>query len=316
VFAERAAEERAAPRPGVSPAPRPSLVLGANGLIGQRIGRLLDTRGDPWRGTGRTRAGAGLIPLDITDPAAVAAAFEAVRPGVVYHAANLAGGVDFCESRPDEAAAFHRDATRALVAQCRAHDALLVFISTDYVFDGTSGPNREDDPKHPLNRYGAFKLEAEHLIVSGLDRHVIVRTTNVFGWDPETVTPNFVMGLARTLSAGKPMNVPSFLWGNPTDATDLAAALVELAVKPAHGVWHVVGSSFVDRFAWATRACEVLGLDAALLREVAGPPPGMVPRPLRSWLSTDKFRAACVTPLHDLETGLARMKREREAAGG
>jgi dTDP-4-dehydrorhamnose reductase len=78
----------------------------------------------------------------------------------------------------------------------------------------------------------------------------------------------------------------------------------------------VVGSSFVDRFAWATRACEVLGLDAALLREVAGPPPGMVPRPLRSWLSTDKFRAACVTPLHDLETGLARMKREREAAGG
>ncbi len=294
--------------------PRPSLVLGANGLIGRRIGARLDGLGLAWRGTCRKRPEPGLLALDVTDAAQVAATFDAVRPGVVYHAANLAGGVDFCEHHPAEAEAFHLGATRALIDACRAHDATLVFVSTDYVFDGTRGPYREDDPTHPLNRYGALKLAAERAIAGGLARHVIARTTNVSGWDPATVTPNFLMGLVRNLEAGRPMKVPSYLWGNPTDAADLAAALVELATTPRHGLWHVVGASYVDRFSWATRACAVLGLDASLLAEVAEPPAGMVPRPLRSWLSTERFRAACVTPLHDLEHGLARMKRERDAA--
>ncbi|MFI5372715.1 MAG: SDR family oxidoreductase [Candidatus Eisenbacteria bacterium] len=292
---------------------RPSLVLGANGLIGRRLGAALERLGAPWRGTCHRRPGPGLLPLDITDAEQVAAVFDAVRPGVVYHAANLAGGVDFCEQHPVEAEAFIVGATRALIEACRSHDATLVFVSTDYVFDGTRGPYREDDPTHPLNRYGELKLAAERAIVGGPARHVIARTTNVYGWDPETVTPNFLMSLMRALSAGKPVNVPSYLWGSPTDATDLAAALIELATAPHHGLWHVVGSSYLDRYTWATRACAVLGLDSTLLHEVSAPAPGMVPRPLRSWLSTERFTTRCATPLHDLEHGLARMRRERDA---
>ena len=298
----------------MSGAPRQSLVLGANGLIGRRIGALLDARDEPWRGTCRRRPRTGLIPLDLTEPDSVAAVFDAVRPAIVYHAANLAGGVDFSEAHPEQAGAFHLDATRSLARRCHEHGATLVFISTDYVFDGTHGPYHEDDAKHPLNRYGALKLEAERWLGQHLERHVIARTTNVFGWDPETVTPNFLMGLVRTLSAGGSVNVPSYLWGHPTDAGDLAAALIELATNGGHGVYHVVGGSFIDRWQWAKRACEVLGLDGTLLREVPEPPAGMVPRPLRSWLATERFTSAFVTPLHDLETGLTRMKREMEIA--
>jgi dTDP-4-dehydrorhamnose reductase len=291
-------------------------VLGANGLIGRRIVARLETLGMRWRGTCHRRPEPGLLSLDLTDGAAVASAFDAIRPATVYHAANLAGGVDYCERHPVEAEAFHLGVTKVLVEACRAHEATLVFVSTDYVFDGTRGPAREDDPTHPLNRYGALKLAAEGAIAAGLARHVIARTTNVYGWDPATVTPNFLMGLVRTLGAGQPMNVPSYLWGHPTDAADLAAALVELATTPRHGRWHVVGSSFVDRWNWARRACVVLGLDAGLLREVREPPVGMVPRPLRSWLSNERFTSACVTPLHDLEHGLECMRREREHAAG
>jgi dTDP-4-dehydrorhamnose reductase len=287
-------------------------VLGANGLVGRHLVARLTALGLAWRGTAHRRSRADLLPLDITDRDAVGAVVGEVRPGVVYHAANLAGGVDFCERHPAEAEAFHLDATRALVDACRAHDATLVFVSTDYVFDGTGEARREDDPPHPLNRYGALKLAAERLIREGLERHVIARTTNVFGWDPETVTPNFLMGLVRTLETGKPMHVPSYLWGNPTDAADLAAALIELASTPRHGSWHVVGASYVDRFTWARRACEVLGMDPALLRVVAEPPVGMVPRPLRSRLSTERFTSVCATPLHDLDHGLVRFRRERE----
>lgn len=292
---------------------RPSLVLGANGLIGRRVGALLTARGLPWVGTCRLREAAGLRALDVTDAPRLAALFAEVKPGVVYHCANLAGGVDFCESNPDAATAFHLDATREIGRRCAEHGAALVFISTDYVFDGSAGPYREDDSRHPLNHYGRLKLAAEEWLEAHLERHVIARTTNVFGWDPATVTPNFVMGLWRANRDGRPMNVPSFLWGNPTCAGDLAAALVELATSGASGVYHVVGSSFINRLDWARRACAVLGLDATRLHEIAEPPPTMVPRPLRSWLDTGRFTRSFATPLHDVDSGLALMKRERDA---
>lgn len=291
----------------------PCLVIGANGLIGRRIGAVLGSRGVPWVGTSIQATPEGLRRLDITDPAQVAQVFRALDPGAVFHAANLAGGVDACETNPIPATAFHLDATRTIAAQCRERGAAMVFISTDYVFDGTRGPYHEDDAKHPLNLYGTLKLAAEEWIRSQVPAHVIARTTNVYGWDPATATPNFVMGLYRAHREGRPMNAPSFLWGNPTWAGDLAAALVELADRGATGVYHIVGSSLVHRLEWARRACEVLGLDASLLREVATPSPTMVPRPLKSWLDTGKFRGECSTPLHDLEQGLVLMKREMDA---
>ena len=293
------------------PTPRtPWLVIGANGLAGARIGGLLGARGRPWAGTFHQRPGAGLRPLDVTDAAGVAGIFQELDPGVVFHAANLAGGVDFCEANATAATAFHLEATRTIARHCAERGATLVFLTTDYVFDGTRGPYREEDAKHPLNHYGRLKLAAEEWIQGNVPRHVIVRTMNVFGWDPATATPNFLMGLYRAHQERKPMKVPSFLWGNPTFAGDLAEALVELVETGGTGVFHVVGSSHVNRLDWAKRACEVLGLDAALLREVETPSSTMVPRPLRSRLSTEKFTRSHSTPLRDLEAGLALMRRE------
>ena len=291
----------------------PWLVIGAGGLVGARIGSILTARGVPWSGTFSRRPRPGLRPLDVTDPAAVTDVLGELDPGVVFHAANLAGGVDFCEANPATATAFHLEATRTIARHCAERGATLVFISTDYVFDGSRGPYREDDPRNPLNLYGRLKLAAEEWIQGSVPHHVIARTTNVFGWDPGTVTPNFLMGLYRAHQERKPMRVPSFLWGNPTFAGDLAGALVEMVEAGDTGIFHVVGGSFVNRFDWARRACEVLGLDAALLQEVAAPPPTMVPRPLRSWLSTEKFVRDHSTPLRDLEAGLVLMKRELTA---
>jgi dTDP-4-dehydrorhamnose reductase len=288
----------------------PWLVIGANGLVGARIGGVLGARGHPWAGTFHQRPGAGLRPLDVTDAARVAGIFQELDPGAVFLAANLAGGVDFCEANAVAATAFHLEATRTIARHCAEHGAALVLLSTDYVFDGTRGPYREDDAKHPLNLYGRLKLAAEEWIQGHVPHHVIARTTNVFGWDPATATPNFLMGLYRAHQERRPTNVPSFLWGNPTFAGDLAEALVELVEAGDTGVFHVVGSSHVNRFDWAKRACDVLGLDAGLLQEVAAPSPTMVPRPLRSWLSAEKFTRDHSTPLRDLDAGLALMKRE------
>ena len=286
-------------------------IIGANGLVGAAVGRVLTAQGLPWTGSGNRREAAGLVKLDITRAAEVDAVLSAHSPSVVVHAANLAGGVDHCENNPAIATAFHLEATKAIGAWCQRSGARLVFVSTDYVFDGAHPPYAEDDEKNPLNLYGRLKLQAERWIEANVASYAIARTTNVFGWDPQTVTPNFLMGLVRALEAHKPFNAPSFLSGNPTYVGDLAEALVELSLEQPSGVYHVVGSSFVDRYEWAQAAAAAFGLDGALLVDVKAPSPTMIPRPLRSWLATDRFRATHRTLLRDMAEGLARMKADR-----
>ena len=177
-------------------------------------------------------------------------------------------------------------------------------ISTDYVFDGKNAPYKEDDIPNPLNVYGRLKLEAEKWLVNNVPKHIIVRTTNVFAWDPETITPNYMMNLYRTIKDNKQFKAPSFLWGNPTYVDDLASAIIELCLIKMNGVFHVVGSSFINRYDWAIKACKIAGWDESLVIETKDVPANMVPRPLRSSLDTRKFRSLCKTKLGDVEKGI------------
>ena len=120
------------------------------------------------------------------------------------------------------------------------------------------------------------------------------------------------MNLYRTVKDKKPFNAPSFLWGNPTYVGDLAQAVLELLIKKADGIFHVVGSSFINRFEWARKACQTLDLDHALIKEMTEPAPAIAPRPLRSNLSAEKFKASYETALHDVSDGLRLMKSDME----
>jgi dTDP-4-dehydrorhamnose reductase len=289
------------------------MVIGANGLVGRRIGKLLSEMKISWAGTFCKRAGKGLVQLDITDTARAHELITGLSPRAVFHCANLAGGVDFCESNPGIAEDFHLNATKNIARECAGTGAMPVFFSTDYVFDGLNTPYKEYDPPNPLNLYGRLKLSAENWIRDNLKNHLIIRTTNVYGWDPETTTPNYIMSMYRALKDGKFFNAPSFLQGNPTYVGDLAQAALELYNRKAAGIFHVVGGSLVNRYEWAKDACEVLGLDHSLLREIREAVPGMVKRPLKSWLNTDKFAKSYRTVLHDLPSGLKLMRQDMES---
>lgn len=284
------------------------LVIGANGLVGRQIGRVFTEKGMKWHGTYCKRPEEGLLKLDVTNLRELENIFSKFLPKVIFHCANLAGGVDFCESNPEIATEFHLNATKNITDLCRRIDALLVFISSDYVFNGKKFPYVEDDLPNPLNLYGRLKLNAEGWIQKNLKKYLIVRTMNIYGWDPKTVTPNYIMNLYQALKDGKQFNAPSFLWGNPTYAGDLAQALVELYTKKANGIFHIAGSSFINRFEWAKEACKILEFEPLLVNEIKEPQPNMVPRPLRSCLSTDKFTSSYKTILHDVYDGLKLMK--------
>lgn len=289
------------------------LILGADGLIGHQFTRVCGEAGITHTGTCYTRRMEGSIYFDQSDLANIPLLLDRVSPTVVVDAIGLAGGVNFCESHPETGRKYHVDATIAKADWCREHGAAFAFISTDYVFDGKNPPYKEDDAVNPLNSYGALKLEAEQYIQVNLERYVIARTTNVFGWDPQTETPNFLMHLVNTLKEQDSIKVPSFLYGNPTYAGDLAAGIMDLLEKENFGLYHLVGPENISRYRWAEKCIAMAGFTGKTIEPVEQPPENMVPRPLLSHLDTAKFNGVSRIKLHNVDEGLKIFVNEMKA---
>ncbi|MBI2756466.1 MAG: SDR family oxidoreductase [Chloroflexi bacterium] len=240
------------------------LVLGGSGQVGQAFLTEAERRGSAALGTFATHPHPGLVAWDgsVPDARALIAGFQPTL--VVYASAWTA--VDACEADPERATVINAE-TPVAVARALPPSARLVFLSTEYVFDGTSGPYGEDDPVNPLSAYGRTKRAAEVGILEARPDALIIRTTVVFGPDPQN--KNFVAQLFRNLSAGNGMRVPRDQVSSPTYAPDLAAAALGLAHISADGIWHVAGPRIVDRYQFAVEAADVLALPAALLEPVA-----------------------------------------------
>lgn len=285
-----------------------ALIIGANGLVGGALAKKLSKRGYRWLGTSCKRENKNLRKLNIVNEPEIDQLFSEVSSRAIFHCANLSGGVDLCERQPELAQDFHFKATQMLGRHAQRTGATFFFISTDYIFDGSKDDYREVDSPHPLNVYGMLKLEAEKWIQENLDHYVILRTTNVYGWDPETTTPNYVMNLYRCLKEGKTFHAPSYLFGSPTYAPDLASAMTELFEKKITGVFHLVGSDYANRFTWAIQAAKHLNLEGSLIKEQTHPEVKIAMRPQGVRLNTEKFRNRCVTRLHNLTEGLLLLK--------
>jgi dTDP-4-dehydrorhamnose reductase len=291
------------------------LVLGGNGLIGGEFVRLCRVAGHDCQATCHARPTPGLIPFDVCDLVALSRLLDRLSPRMLVNAVGLAGGVDFCERNPGVGRRIHVEATRVMVDWCEANDAALLHVSTDYVFDDSRPLFGEADEPRPLNCYGRLKLEGERLIQMRLKRRVIARTTSVYGWDPQTATPNFLMGTARALRERGLARVPAYLTATPTRAADLAAAMLDLAGHGAFGLYHIVGPERLSRLAWAVKLAQAIGYGPASIQAIPVPPAGAVPRPFHAGLATDKLRSASAVPLVGVDEGLQWFVAEMNAAG-
>ena len=281
-----------------------ALIIGASGFVGTALRAAF---GPEAVGTYYSHRCEGLLPLDMRDRLAVNRLIVEVRPEIVIQPAAQPH-VDWCEQHAEESYAINVAGTRNVAEAARAAGARYLFVSTDYVFDGAAGPYAEDAPTGPRNVYGRHKLEAEAFIAATLRNYVIARVCGVYGYEPQG--KNFVMALLAKGRRGEPMNVPSDQWGTPTYGDNLAAAMHELALGSARGIYHVVGPEWLDRVSFARLACEVFGLDPGFLRprltaELGQP----APRPLRGGLQTAKARALLKTELLPPRRGLELMKQ-------
>jgi len=201
------------------------LVFG-NGQLGQDLMRMGAARQIPLVALERAQA-------DISDPAAVRAAIAQHRPALVVNAAAYTK-VDLAESEAQAAFRVNADGARIIGAACTGIP--FIHISTDYVFDGAkSGPYLEDDPVAPLNVYGQSKAAGERAVRETNPRHVIIRSSWIFG----EFGNNFLKTMLRLAATRDELRVVADQHGSPTSTRDLSAALLTIAPRLIAGedVW-------------------------------------------------------------------------------
>lgn len=235
------------------------LVTGARGLVGRAVTDHCAAQADEAFGYDHHS-------LDIGDPSAVRSTLHETRPEVVINCAAWTD-VDACESDTTHAQRANAFGPELLANACREIDALLITISTDYVFDGTKeGFYTQRDQPNPCSVYAQSKLEGERRAQISWARTIVVRSGYIFGAGGN----NFLSTLLPRAARREPLKAISDMIGTPTYAPDLARRLRELALLDLPGVFHVVnagnGASF-DTF--ARTALEIGGLPSAPLETVS-----------------------------------------------
>ena len=270
--------------------PKPVLLLGGSGQVGQALRRLLPDAVAPTRDE-----------LDLTDPAAVEA-LDLSGHDVIINAAAMTA-VDAAETGEGSALAWRLNAQlpAQLARRAAAEGRTLVHYSSDYVFDGRTREHDEDEALTPVGEYGRTKAAGD-LAVSVAPRHYVLRTSWVVG---DGV--NFVRTMARLADEGGSPTVVDDQWGRLAFADEIAAATVHLLAGGApFGTYNVSQSG--DAMTWAGIAREVFALRGRAREDVTsvttaeyGAGRAMAPRPEHSTLSLAKLRATGYEPMEQVE---------------
>jgi len=273
------------------------LVTGAAGQLGREIV-------DVATGAGHDVFAASRAELDVTKPDVVRAVVLRERPAVIVHAAAWTA-VDACESDRDKAMLHNGAATRFVVDAAREVGARVVYISTDYVFDGTKPtPYVETDVPNPQSVYGASKLAGEQAVDTAID--TVVRVSWLSGFHGA----NMVKTILRIAAQQDTLTFVDDQIGCPTFAADAAKMITRLATEARPGTWHVTNQGAVSWYEFTREVLRAAGHDPARVQPVRTRdlvPPRPAPRPANSVLDNAAMRGAGIPLLDDFRIPLARL---------
>ncbi len=271
------------------------IVTGANGLLGQHL--VTDLIAHNYgvmavsRGESRIRNFHGkYIDMDITDGVAVRELIVTHKPDVIIHAAAMTQ-VDDCETDKQSCYNINVTATRFLVDAARETNSRLIYISSDFVFDGQSGPYSEQDEPSPVNYYGSTKVTGEKAIMESAVRWSIVRTVLVYGNTVEGTRSNLVDWVKRSLEEGKTLKIVGDQFRTPTFVDDLVRGIQLVLEKSADGIYHISGKEELTPYDMAIQTAQILELDETLIEKVDSktfPQAGI--RPMKTGFVIDKAR--------------------------
>lgn len=254
------------------------LVTGVKGQLGYDVVNELEKRG-------MTAIGVDIDEMDITDAVSVNKVIKEAAPDAVIHCAAYTA-VDAAEDNVELCRKVNAEGTANIAEVCKELDIKMMYISTDYVFDGQGErPWEPDDERHPLNVYGQTKYEGEVAVTDALDKYFIVRIAWVFGVNGK----NFIKAILNKAKTVDTLTVVNDQFGSPTYTYDLARLLVDMIQTEKYGFYHATNEGICT---WYEFACEIIrqaGMDAKVLPVSADQYPAKAKRPTNSRMSKEKL---------------------------
>jgi len=247
------------------------------------------------------------LAIDITRRERILESIVTVAPNVVVHTAAETN-VDRCETQRDVARRINVEGTANIAQACVRVRAKLIFVSTDYVFDGNKGNYAETDEPNPINFYGLTKLEAERIAASISSDFLMLRTSVLYGWHPTKL--NFATWILKGLRERQTMKVVNDHINSPTFAGNLADAIHRAIELRSQGTLHIAGSQRISRFDFARRIAIQFDLDESLLLPVKMKDLDWIARrPRDSSLNIGKAERELSMELFGVGRGLEQMAR-------
>jgi dTDP-4-dehydrorhamnose reductase len=274
-------------------------VIGANGQLGADVVRAFTAQGDLVTGLTHQE-------IELSDAHSVLKAVRELTPALIVNTAAM-HHVEKCEGEPDRAFAVNAIGAKNLALAAREIGALLIHVSTDYVFDGSKkAAYLEQDAPRPLNVYGNSKLSGEYFVRSTTEKHFVLRTSAIYGKDACRAKGglNFVELMLKLAKERSGMRVVDSEIVSPTPTVDLARQMVALSRTEAYGLYHATSEGSCS---WHEFAREIFALTNTRTNlEVAQPDefPAKVPRPSYSVLENCALKKKGLNVFRPWQEGL------------
>lgn len=200
--------------------------------------------------------------LNITDKDRVFNLIEKINPDIIIHTAALTN-VEFCEKNPEMALNINVNGTKNISDACRKFDSKMIYISTDYVFDGQNGNYSEKDTPNPINYYGKTKLEGEHAVQKLDDNYLILRTS-LYGWNIQNKL-SFAEWIIDNLHQKKKINALTDQYSSLMFANHFSEVILKMINMDLYGLYNIASSEKNSKFIFARKLAEVFDLDETLI---------------------------------------------------
>lgn len=275
------------------------LVTGVKGQLGYDVMNELAKRG--YEGIG-----VDVDEMDITDKDAVKRVMEATNPDKVVHCAAWTA-VDDAEDKVEICRRVNAEGTENIAVMCKKLDIPMVYLSTDYVFDGEgTRPWEPDDERHPLNVYGQTKYEGELAVEKNLDKYFIVRIAWVFGINGK----NFIKTMLRLSETHDTLTVVDDQIGSPTYTYDLARLLVDMLETEKYGRYHATNEGLCSWCEFAKEIFRQAGRKVTVIPVSSEEYPAKAKRPHNSRMDKSKLTELGFVPLPTWQDALSRYLKE------
>ena len=254
------------------------LVTGVKGQLGYDVVKELEKRGHQPIGVDREE-------MDLMNNEVIRTYIMNLRPEAIIHCAAYTA-VDKAEEEVEICYQINAEAVKVIAECAKELDVKLIYISTDYVFDGTKeGEYVETDLPNPINVYGASKLKGEQYVQSLLEKYYIVRISWVFGENGN----NFIKTMLRLGLERDELNIIDDQIGSPTYTADLAPLLVEMMEKTKYGIYHATNEGFCSWYEFANEIFKQSGIDVKTNPITTDQYPTAAKRPMNSRMSKKKL---------------------------